>query len=74
MNQNIAVWEKQLAEYHLPRWNELPDMDLYMDQVIGQLDKYLAVLSTPDTEHFITASMINNYVKLRLVPAPVKKR
>ncbi|MEG0896010.1 MAG: DUF1836 domain-containing protein [Ruthenibacterium sp.] len=74
MNQNIAIWKKELAEYHLPRWNELPDMELYMDQVIGQLDKYLALLLTPDAEHFITASMINNYVKLRLLPPPVKKR
>lgn len=74
MNESIAVWEKRLAAYHLPRWDELPDMELYMDQVTGQLDKYLTVLCTPDCTHFITASMINNYVKLHLVPAPIKKR
>lgn len=71
--QNAAARGKQLAEYHLPRWNELPDIELYMDQVIGQLDKYFSVLNETE-EHFVTTSMINNYVKLGLLPAPVKKK
>ena len=64
----------QLAQYHIPRWDELPDIDLYMDQVISQLDKYLAPLSNDENEHFITASMINNYVKQHVLPAPVRKK
>lgn len=64
----------RFAQYHIPRWNELPDIDLYMDQVISQLDKYLAPLTDEKTEHFITASMINNYVKQHVLPAPVRKK
>lgn len=68
------AWGFALTQYHIPRWNELPDLELYMDQVISQLDKYLAVLNAEHVEHFVTASMINNYVKMNLLPAPVKKR
>lgn len=74
-NANAAArWRAQFEAYHIPRWNELPDIELYMDQVISQLDKYLAALNAEDAEHFVTASMINNYVKMNLLPAPVKKR
>ena len=71
---NGAVWGEQLSLFHIPRWSELPDIDLYMDQVIGQLDKYLAPLSALESEHSLTASMVNNYVKMNLLPSPVKKR
>jgi len=55
---------------HLPRWEELPELDLYMDQVI-QLS--VMVLSSLGVKP-ITSSMINNYVKLKLIPAPIKKK
>ncbi|MEG1275986.1 MAG: DUF1836 domain-containing protein [Ruthenibacterium sp.] len=74
MEQELSAWSSQMAAFHIPRWCELPDMDLYMDQVIGQLDKYLAPMQSCSDEHFVTASMINNYVKQQLLPAPVKKR
>ena len=57
----------------LPRWQELPDLELYMDQVLSLTERYLGM----DTEHAgrgLTASMVNNYVKLGVMPAPVKKR
>ncbi len=66
--------KEDLLNFHLPRWNELPDMELYMDQVVSQLDKYLSVLNYTGDEHFVTASMINNYVKQQLLPPPVKKK
>ncbi len=58
----------------LPRWGSLPDIELYMDQVIILLDKYLGPFMKREGEKLITASMVNNYVKQGLVPAPVKKR
>ncbi|MGN0693277.1 MAG: DUF1836 domain-containing protein [Oscillospiraceae bacterium] len=59
--------------FRLPRWNELPDLELYMDQVITLINKYIAPLSA-DTDAPLTPSMINNYVKLDILPAPVKKK
>ena len=63
----------ELAGLKLPVWSELPDLDLYMDQVLSLAEKYLGPLSSTES-HRITASMINNYVKLGVMPAPVKKK
>ena len=57
----------------IPKWNELPEIDLYMDQVIVLMEKYLTDNSSLDTK-LITHSMINNYVKLGIMPAPIKKK
>ena len=68
-------FEETFKEYSLPKWNELPDIDLYMDQVITIISKYLGIYyETIGEEKIITPSMINNYVKLGTVPAPVKKK
>lgn len=59
----------------LPHWDELPELDLYMDQVIEIVNKYLSTLEIFYGEgNDITRPMINNYVKLKLMPAPVKKK
>ncbi len=64
---------KSLKSYSIPTWNELPNLDLYMDQVITLMEEYLSVYKRP-TDKLITPSMINNYVKLGVVPKPYKKR
>jgi len=67
--------QENLREYSLPLWDALPDIELYMDQVISILGKYLAIYyETIGAEKWITSSMINNYVKLGIIPAPVKKK
>lgn len=57
----------------LPRWRELPDLELYMDQVLGLIERYLGSYPGFDGKG-LTASMVNNYVKLGIMPAPVKKK
>ena len=57
----------------LPSWDEIPDLDLYMDQVLSLLKRYLGSIQQSD-EKGITSSMINNYVKQQVMPAPAKKR
>ena len=57
----------------LPRWNELPDFGLYMDQVISLMERYLGPPVAPG-ERGLTASMVNNYVKIGAVPSPQKKK
>lgn len=67
--------DKVLTSYSLPLWQELPDIDLYMDQVVSMLERHLEPLhETFGAEKVVTPSMINNYVKLGIIPAPVKKR
>ena len=67
-----TLWEQKGAR--LPRWNELPDFELYLDQVLNLLDKYLFPFVPCEDPHIVTASMINNYVKLQLLPPPTKKK
>ncbi|MCR4719187.1 MAG: DUF1836 domain-containing protein [Firmicutes bacterium] len=59
------------ARPSLPLWNELPDIELYMDQIVSIVAKYFKNTSS---DKIITPSMVNNYVKLGTIPAPVKKK
>ena len=67
-------FEERIGAFHCPRWEELPDVELYVDQLVGYIEKHLSLLYIGQEGKFITASMINNYVKMKLIPAPVKKR
>jgi hypothetical protein len=58
---------------HLPRWEELPDFPLYIDQIVYYIEDKLQFL-TFNNEKIITNSMINNYVKHGIVKPPVKKK
>ena len=60
-----------LRRYRLPRWDDFPDLEIYMDQMIVLINRYL---SFQETDRPVTASMINNYVKMRLMPPPVRKK
>ncbi len=64
--------EKKIA-FSCPDWSELPDIELYMDQVVSVLERYLSPFF-PEEEKRITSTMINNYVKQHLLPAPENKR
>lgn len=63
----------RVAQQRLPRWEELPDLELYMDQVLSLMERYLGSYPGFDRKG-LTASMVNNYVKLGVMPPPVKKR
>ena len=61
-----------MKNYTFPRWSDLPEIDLYMDQVITYINEKLKDTYFYD-EKFITKAMINNYVKTGIVHPPVKK-
>lgn len=63
-----------IENFHIPRWHELPSIDLYMDQVIGFIDGSLGVFFNSVNAAPLTKSMINNYVKAKIVDAPVNKK
>ena len=69
----LAAVCERLAGQRLPRWEELPDLELYMDQVLSLMDRYLGDCPGFDRKG-LTASMVNNYVKLGVMPPPVKKK
>lgn len=71
----LRRWEKYLDNYSLPSWKDIPDIGLYMEQVILLLKKYLDYLPPElKDEQIITAAAINNYVRTRIMPEPVKKK
>ena len=63
-----------ILKFHMPRWNELPDIDLYLDQVVNYIERYLVAYSINKEDKVITKTMINNYVKQGVMPAPEKKK
>lgn len=68
-----------INEFHIPRWNELPNVDLYLDQVVNfinsTLSPYIFLNNDKKQENIqvLTKTMINNYVKNNLIEAPEKK-
>lgn len=59
-------------DIHLPRWEELPSIDLYLDQVVTLMEEYLGNVSKE--EKIITKTMINNYVKHGVLKSPENKK
>ena len=56
-----------------PRWDELPVLDLYLDQVLLYVNKVCKPAFTA-SDKGLTASMINNYVKHGYLEKPLKKK
>lgn len=65
---------KTAAGLHIPRWDQLPAVDLYMEQVITLINSNLGEFFGEVGVAPITKNMINNYVKAKIVNAPVNKR
>ena len=59
-----------IKEFSLPRYNDIPNVGLYLEQVVKYISEYLSCLG----DFTLTRSMISNYVKKDLVANPVKKQ
>ena len=71
----LRRWETYLQNYRLPDWEEIPNFGLYMEQVTALLQEYLDYLPPElKEEQFITAATINNYVRIKVMPEPVKRK
>jgi len=70
----LAEWPDSVRKTEAGTWEQLPDLDLYMDQVVRLMDKYLAVEQEVDGEKLLTSGMINNYVKGGTLPRPRQKK
>lgn len=53
---------------------DLPNIDLYMDQVTTFMDKHLETTRRYSEDKLLTKTMINNYTKNNLLPSPNKKK
>lgn len=74
INQEFIEFRDKMVAFHLPRTKELPNVELYMDQVLSVLNTTLAPLEIDGVEELTTSSMINNYVKQGLIAPPKNKK
>lgn len=63
-------WQDNLSRVRFPRWKELPTLGLYVDQVVAIVNEQLSHLGIEP----LTKSMVNNYVKKKVIQAPIKKK
>ncbi|MBQ6878548.1 MAG: DUF1836 domain-containing protein [Oscillospiraceae bacterium] len=71
MNRNTKEEIKNLInDFSFPRYNDIPNVGLYLEQVVKYISEYLEPLGS----FSLTASMVSNYVKKGLIENPVKKQ
>ena len=58
-----------IENFRLPKYSEIPDVGLFLEQTTKYISQCLAPLGIT-----ITGSMISNYVKMGLIDSPVKKQ
>ena len=64
----------KIAELDYIKPDEIPNIDLYMDQVTTFMEENLASTKRHEDDKILTKTMINNYTKNNLLPPPVKKK
>lgn len=68
----VALAER-MCSLHITRIREMPRIELYLDQLLTLVTRELEFMQVPG-ETPVTGSMVNNYVKQGVIPAPTKKR
>ena len=77
MEEKALALQEEAQKFHLPRWEEIPNIDLYIDQVVSLLENHLSDYIKSDNEKdntIVTKTMINNYVKHGVINPPVNKK
>ena len=64
----------EIGRYRPVPWEQIPDLGLYMDQVITFITRAYEPLYGDSTKRYLSAPMINNYVKNKLIPRPSGKK
>ena len=65
---------EEVMQFKMPRYEELPRMNLYLEQVIEEVVFILEPIFGGKEEKWITRTMVGNYVKQGLLPRPVGKK
>lgn len=67
LKQQLA---REMSLFRMPRFAQLPDMGLYLEQTVQYINQCLVPLGCVE----LTGSMVRNYVKMDLIANPVNKR
>lgn len=65
---------RELIKLDYIKPEDIPSIELYMDQITTFMDKHLDQNKRTEEEKTLTKTMINNYTKNELLPPPNKKR
>lgn len=74
MKSNFKSVLEAMNRYSPVPWDMIPDIGLYMDQVITFITRMYEPLYGDATVGYLSSSMINNYVKSKLIPRPEGKK
>ena len=69
MEKGVNNMIEAIDGFRLPRYAQIPDVGLYLEQVVRYVNTHLAPLGEPE----LTSSMVSNYVKQGLISSPIKK-
>ena len=69
--EELEELKNRLEQQRPAPWEALPDLNLYMDQVIGYMPRQLIRYGE---EEWLTSAMVNNYIKDGLLPRAEGKR
>lgn len=74
MYDDILKLVDEITNYIEIKDYEIPDIDLYMDQVTSFMDNKLSSFKRNDDDLILSKTMINNYAKDKVIPPPNKKK
>lgn len=72
--EQIKNLVNELISIDLIDSGQIPDIDLYIDQVTTFIDDRLKQFNRNEDDKVLTKTMINNYTKEKLLPPPIKKK
>ncbi|MCM1106737.1 MAG: DUF1836 domain-containing protein [Blautia sp.] len=70
----LADMQRKLKSIDYVKTEDIPNIGLYMDQVTTFMEEELKACKRYDEDKILTKTMINNYAKNNLLPAPEKKK
>ncbi len=75
LKKALSIMEEAMEKMEEIPSGDIPDIDLYMDQVTTFMEnKFRDAARNPEEDKIMTKTMINNYAKNNLLPPPVKKK
>lgn len=72
--ERVLSWSKKIENFCSAKWDRLPEIYLYMDQVLTYMNGQLYLFKRNESDALLTSSMINNYVKAGVLPRPAQKK
>lgn len=74
MDEELKKLVEELIDFEQLKYEKIPDIDLYMDQVTTFVEEKFHYIKRNDKDDALTKTMINNYTKAGILIPPIKKR